>query len=973
MCGIAGIFSYRFDGAPTDPEALNAISIAMASRGPDGDGCWFAADRTVGLAHRRLAIIDPTSAGAQPMATPDGRLQITFNGEIYNYRELKRELVKRGISFTSNSDTEVLLHLYREFGEGMLKMLRGMFAFAIYDAREKSMFLARDVFGIKPLYFCDNGRCLLFASQVKALRASGLVSNELDPAGQVGFLLWGHVPDPFTVYTGIRALEAGTWLKIKAGGAKCSGEFSSASRVLADLSECVTRPLSVGEAQEQLREALLESVRYHLVSDVPVGVFLSAGLDSSTLAALTKEAGISELKSVTLGFSEFRGTPNDEVPLAGLTANRLGTSHSVCWIGRETFEVEFEQLISCMDQPTIDGVNSYFVSQAARQSGLKVVLSGLGGDELFGGYPSYWQVPTIARTVKALRVPRRLAVAFRKFASILLPHRMSPKYAGVLEYGGDFSRAYLLRRALFMPWELSALVGSRIAEEGLGRLETIRRLQRTVADIAHPRLKIMALEISWYMRHQLLRDADWASMAHSLELRVPFVDLEVLKTTARLALASQAPNKRSMVATTRSALPSAIMVRPKSGFSTPIQQWVEQTTGNDELAASSAIAARGLRRWAIHIQPRFANGRMFWRRAQDGTVAVFRFGQLGDSLVAMPALAALKRRYPHFAWVLVTDRQPRSSGYISSWQIFGPTGWFDRVIFYAPGESRWKWLSTILALTFRLRAIHAVHLFNLAPARSVWQSLRDRLFFTVLCGVDEYRSPLIRRDSAAPSHEAEWLHLLRSVDEGAVPEFNIAIPEQDRQTAAKIAYEGGIEFRRPTLAIGPGSKMPAKKWPAERFEELGLRLLDRFPDLQLCVFGGAEDMELAAHLCAKWGNRSYSVAGHLSPYGSAALLQHCVAYVGNDTGTMHLAGLAGIPCVALFSARDAPGKWEPYGARHAIHRTSGIPCAGCMLVECPFDNECLRRIDLDEVISSCVRFIGARSMNSCETEASDSL
>src|SRR5262249_53553099 len=352
----------------------------MIKRGPDGAGLWISDDRRIGLAHRRLAIIDLSDAGAQPMATADGIVRIVFNGEIYNYGELRERLEAKGFEFRSKSDTEVLLYLYQEYSSGMVEHLRGMYAFAIYDSRKKGLLLARDPYGIKPLYYADDGATIRVASQVKALLKGGQIHTTTEPAGHVGFFLWGHVPEPYTLYRGIRALPAGTTLWIDAQGHKEAKQFFSLTDELAKASQ-LSAKLTKEEIHERLRTVLLDTVRHHLVADVPVGVFLSAGMDSGTLTGLAKEVTNTDLRTITLGFKEFQGTINDEVPLAEQVAQQYGTSHQTCWMTQEHFRKERDAILEAMDQPSIDGVNTYFVSKAAAESGLKVALSGLGGDE----------------------------------------------------------------------------------------------------------------------------------------------------------------------------------------------------------------------------------------------------------------------------------------------------------------------------------------------------------------------------------------------------------------------------------------------------------------------------------------------------------------------------------------------------------------------------------------------------------------
>jgi asparagine synthase (glutamine-hydrolysing) len=566
----------------------------MAARGPDGGGEWYSADRRVGLAHRRLAIIDLTEAGAQPMHDPEAGNVIVFNGEIYNYRELRRELEARGVTFRTQSDTEVLLALYRVRRSDMLPKLRGMFAFALWDARQQALLLVRDSFGIKPLYYADDGRTLRFASQVKALLAAG-VDTAPDSAGHVGFFLWGHVPDPFTLYRGIRALPAGTALWVARDGERKTLVFFDLARELRE-PPTAPPPKSAAEARELLRHALLGSVRHHLVADVPVGVFLSSGKDSATVAALAAEAAPGPLEALTLGFREYAGTALDETPLAAEVARRYRLRHQVRWVARDDFEGALEPLLEAMDQPSVDGVNTYFVARAAREAGWKVALSGLGGDEFFAGYPSFRDLPRAVRALRPFAAVPWLGRAVRSGASFLLRTAgLSPKWAGVLEYGGDWTGAYLLRRALSMPWELPERLDPEFVREGLERLETLPALRRSVEGLASDRLRVTALEAGWYMRSQLLRDTDWASMAHGLEVRVPLVDVEVVRTVAQLCHAGFPPTKRDLGESPRPPLPEAVLARPKTGFSVPVREWLLDGREGKE---ARVRAARGLRGWA---------------------------------------------------------------------------------------------------------------------------------------------------------------------------------------------------------------------------------------------------------------------------------------------------------------------------------------------------------------------------------------
>ena len=599
MCGIAAIFSYATNAPPVEHEELYRIREAMAVRGPDGAGLWVSANKRVGLAHRRLSIIDLTDAGSQPMATDDDELLIIFNGEIYNYRTLRIRLEEKGHKFNSSSDTEVLLYLYREKGQEMVHDLRGMYAFAIWDQVKQGLFLARDPFGIKPLYYSDDGRVLRVASQVKALLKGGNVDTTASPAGYVGFFLWGYVPEPFTLYKGIRALPAGSIIWADNNGCQGPKRFFNLCDTLTQRTKNLQLS-SKSAVKDKLLPALVDTVRHHLVSDVPVGVFLSSGLDSTTLTALAAEQVTGTLHTVTLGFKEYKDTTIDEAPLAELVARRYKSHHQTRWISKKEFKADFGRLLEAMDQPSVDGINTYFVSRVTAETGLKVAISGIGGDELFGGYPSFIQIPLLANTVRLFPCGSSLGKGLRLISSPVLRHFTSPKYAGLLEYGGNYGGAYLLRRGLFMPWELPDFLDGEVIREGWQSLEPLVRLEETINGINHDRLKVSALEMTWYMRNQLLRDADWAGMAHSLEIRVPLVDLKLLRSVASLLTLDNPPSKQDIAAFPTEPLPPEIVSRPKTGFSVPVQQWVRDEIGGN-------VGERGLRGWAKILIDKFGD------------------------------------------------------------------------------------------------------------------------------------------------------------------------------------------------------------------------------------------------------------------------------------------------------------------------------------------------------------------------------
>jgi asparagine synthase (glutamine-hydrolysing) len=610
VCGVNGIFAYNRAANSIDMNELIRTRDHMAARGPDDMGIWVSTNSSVGLGHRRLSIIDLSATGAQPMTSADGRFVVTFNGEIYNYRELRRNLEVKGRAFLSQSDTEVLLHLYAEKGEAMVHELRGMFAFAIWDAERGSLFVARDPYGIKPFYYADDGWTFRFASQVRALLAGGALSHDPDPAGQVGFYLFGSVPEPFTSYRDIRALPAGSTLTVDRAGTHEVRQYHSIAQIYCDAEAQVRNQKMASEEQNhaEIRAALLDSVRHHLVADVPVGAFLSAGIDSGALVGLMRDASQRDIQTVTLSFGEFCGRAEDETPLASEVARLYGTRHTTRVVTQGEFTADLPRILEAMDQPSIDGINTWFVSKAAHELGLKVAVSGLGGDELFGGYPSFEDIP---KWVRLLAVPSHVPllgkvsrIVGQRIAGAL---NINPKTSGMLELGGTYSGAYLLRRGLFMPWELDSLLDHETVAEGMRRLQVLDYISAAIAPRPKTAFgKVASLESSLYMRNQLLRDTDWASMAHSLEVRVPLVDAALLRRVAPITTAGRINSgKVRLSASPRESLPASITDRRKTGFGIPVGEWLQHDPQLQSWKRIPALADRHCpwaRRWAYQLR-----------------------------------------------------------------------------------------------------------------------------------------------------------------------------------------------------------------------------------------------------------------------------------------------------------------------------------------------------------------------------------
>ncbi len=627
MCGLAAIFAYHAEAPPVDEAELLRMRERMMARGPDGAGLWVSDERRVGLAHRRLAIIELSALGAQPMVSQDGRFHIVFNGEIYNYQTLRNELEGGGYRFRSHSDTEVLLALFGALGTAMLGRLRGMFAFAIWDAWEQSLFVARDAYGIKPLYYADDGRTLRVASQVQALRAGGMVGGETDLAGLAGFYLLGTLPEPYTALRSVRALPAGHWLRVREGRVEGPVGWQGLAEVWRDATGTPVTPDDVGGIAGGIAGALAESVRHHLVADVPVGAFLSAGIDSGALVGLMAEAGQMP-QTLTVAFDEYQGLPQDEAPLAATVAAHYGATHRVHRISAARFRDDWPRILAAMDQPSSDGVNTWYASEAARLAGLKVAVSGLGGDELFGGYPAFQDLPRWTRWLATpARIPglgrglrrmgQRLTLPSPTPSALPLPsfiRDLSPKALSLLEFGGTWPGAWLLRRGIFMPWELPALMGEEAAREGLERLRPFGLISAAMTpDPGTGFGRVAALEAALYMRNQLLRDADWAGMAHGIEIRVPLVDTTLLSRVAPLLLASGQPRaigKQALAMAPRRPLPAPIRQRPKTGFTLPFADWLGQVEGLDVWKQVPQLARPGCH-WSR---------RMVYALGQDATL-----------------------------------------------------------------------------------------------------------------------------------------------------------------------------------------------------------------------------------------------------------------------------------------------------------------------------------------------------------------
>jgi asparagine synthase (glutamine-hydrolysing) len=592
MCGIAGILT-KTEIKNNLETLMLRMQTALQHRGPDDQGIYISPNREVGFAHTRLSILDLSAAGHQPMSTPDGRYWITFNGEIYNFRQLRLDLEAKGEKFYSQTDTEVILKLYQQQGAECVNKLRGMFAFAIWDNQEQTCFIARDALGIKPLYYWQSGSTLIFASEIRAILASKLPSIALSPEGLYGYLVSGTVPEPHTLIAGIRALEAGNWLRWQAGNLIQQQYWQI---------NFGSETISLTEAKEKVRNALIDSTEHHFISDVPVGIFLSGGIDSSSIVALARQTQKGNLRTYSIGFEENEW---NEGELAQKIAQEFDTEHTEYKVTASLGRDLLPQFLASIDQPSIDGFNTFCVSQIAHQDGTKVVLSGLGGDELFGGYKTFQQVPSMVRWGQQLQKIQPISTVIgRGLASSGTSPRMK-RLGDFLQQKPTTAAAYRSFRGIFSQTEAIKITQHYLKDASLpiweGMIFPDRSLAKNLPSLED---EVSLLELSCYMRNQLLRDSDVMSMAWGLELRVPLVDQALLEAIASIPSAMRLAPGKQLLIQAMPELPSWLLNRPKRGFFFPFQEWIDNEWGDyfpvNELAQDINLKL-WYRRWSLAI------------------------------------------------------------------------------------------------------------------------------------------------------------------------------------------------------------------------------------------------------------------------------------------------------------------------------------------------------------------------------------
>ncbi len=619
MCGIAAAIGHV---GPDLHDAVRRISDCQAHRGPDAEGWWASpGEPGCALAHRRLAIIDLSPGGVQPMADRETGAVIVFNGEIYNYRVLREELSRLGHGFRTASDTEVILRAYAQWGDACFARLRGMFALVLWDPRRRAAVLARDHTGIKPLYWTRAGPsdagAIVVASEVRSLLSAGVAAPRLSPVALSSYLWNGFVVGPEAMIRGVSLLPAGTFAVVDAAAPAVEPTRYWSIPV---------RP-GLGSDPGPVREALRETVAQHMIADVPIGVFLSGGVDSSAMAAAAQHACPGAVKTFTIAFDEGA---YDESPYARRVAAALGTQHTELRLSQKSFVSGLDDAMAGIDQPTFDSINTYFVSRAVREAGLKVAIAGTGGDELFGGYRSFTELPRLRRASRAAAVaPGRLVRAAAHAAvrwktgraGDVPPQTRWGKLPDALGARGDLAELYQLAYALFTPDFLRRLLagpGADGVRAGLpaGRYEQARAWARDLPELS----AISAMEVSFYLGERLLRDTDAASMAVSLEVRVPFLDRVLIESVWSLndRVRFETPGSKGLLRRIGlEGLDPTIFDRPKSGFVLPMDVWCRDRLRGpmDEVFANSALCQ------SVGLDARAVGS--LWRAYQSGAPGMY--------------------------------------------------------------------------------------------------------------------------------------------------------------------------------------------------------------------------------------------------------------------------------------------------------------------------------------------------------------
>ena len=595
MCGISGIYNYSDKNISSKP-VIEKILKLQSKRGPDDSGTWVSKCNKIFFGHNRLSIIDLSKNAKQPFLSNDKNYVIIFNGEMYNFKKIKKELIEKKINFKSNSDTEVIIEAYKYWGLNFLKKLRGMFAFALWDLVKKKLILARDPFGIKPLYYSNKNGVFYFASQAKSLLTIDDISSNKSEAGILSYYLWGNISEPLTLYKDIKSIEKGTYKIINEDGIEENYQYANLKESIlnAEPINFIKKTDAIG----YLKDIIEETVKYHQVSDIPVTFLLSAGIDSSVILASIKEEDKKNCSALTLDFN-YNGKSN-ETTLSKKTAAKNNIDHKIERIDVEEINNLSEQFYMNMDLPTNDGFNNFLVSYFAKKNKSKVIISGIGGDELFFGYSSFSRIPKINNLLKFVPKNNLINNFFKSnVQNILKKHHLNTKYSGIFEYGRNLDTAFLLQRSLFLPNEIKEMLSPEIFKLGFDQLNVFENINSDVKGFEQKKLSIMYLEIKYYLCSKILRDSDWTSMSHSIEMRMPFVDWFFFQKLLPLLKSNINIGKKNLLDCVKNKIPNELYNRKKTGFGIPHKSYFEK------LSNSKTEYSHPIKDWSIFSYKKF--------------------------------------------------------------------------------------------------------------------------------------------------------------------------------------------------------------------------------------------------------------------------------------------------------------------------------------------------------------------------------
>ena len=968
MCGICGFAGTRND------DLLKSMAASLAHRGPDEDG-FFTDGGAVSLGMRRLKVI-ALSTGSQPVFNEDRTVAVVFNGEIYNFLELRAELEAAGHRFSTNTDTEVLVHLYERDGAGMARRLRGMFAFALWDAKERRLLLARDQFGIKPLYYAVSGGRLYFASELKALRLASGVCGGLDPAALDFYFTYLYIPAPLSVYKGVSKLEPGSLLDWRGGAAKIEKYWR--------LEASVEKEKPEGYYIEGIRDLLSKSVKEQLASDVPLGLLLSGGVDSCALLSFMAEHAGRGVKAFTAGFG---GGDFDETPAARAAARRFGAEHFEIPV-KADIGGTIRELAGHFDEPFADSsaIANYLVTREARRH-VTVALAGIGGDELFGGYPRHIGARLLTVYQAAPAFLRRAAGGA---ASLIPESRSSFNLPGrakrFLAAGAmDFGSAYDSWISYLRPGEKAGFYAPGFAAQlppGGGRLPG---LPSGPDDI-------FRFELGAYLPDDLLCLADRASMANSLELRVPFTDIRLVEFMARVPLSAKTKGytlKYLLRKAMAGKLPPEIMKAPKHGFQVPLARWqagelkafTAEALSRENVKRAGVLSPEGVERMLaehasgrrnlydrIHAASVFhlwlENARReppaslggAWEVRGRRKILLVNMAGLGDIVMMTPALRAIRLAWPGARVELLTiDRSAGLAAGLDGLDAVHSVPLSGRL----PGPFA---LFRLAAKLLELRRAGFDALVNFSLVSSYGGLLKSRLITRLVRpGLASCRVMKgLGRCGTHTVYEAE-------IEEASEPALTAALlaplgldvrdmeikyrpaPGSVRKVKEDLAARGAA--CRPLIGLNPGAFRPSRRWPTRKWKELVRLLLDKYPSASLVATGSAAEKGLCAELCLS--DRVVNAAGLYDAGEIAALGSLTDVFITNDTGPMHIAAAAGAKVVCIFGPGDyrrfAPSVPEE---RRRVLRHDVPGCkVPCYKFSCAAP-ACLEAVTPDEVLAA---------------------